>query len=348
MMFRSRSVLVCLVVAVVAMSAVLAHGVDVPKEKTPGIGSPVFQELKAKTNRRGKKWIAPLAVGMGLGHLFANAKGAAGGLVGQAGAAAKGAAQTANSLGQVLKVAKAAAAGKLTTPAFMISQADQQCVICQYLTERVRGEMLVQGIGGGVPFAARPDVDGMNQAGIPGQFTPPPSMESGEGAAAADAGATETSLLQVLDGLSPLAPVPPAPGLMDKAKATVDAIKAHTAEPEQLPSQRDRTNEMLRYRPTQTRFANLYDGPEVAMKRAKDRFENNQMYSLVYHGIESVCTKSVPKPFYTYCGAVLQNYKDVAQGLRNKDRPDAICMRMDFCSKDSYVQRGPHAVYRQA
>lgn len=106
-------------------------------------------------------------------------------------------------------------------------------------------------------------------------------------------------------------------------------------------SHRQRELAIRYHRPRQMRFANLYDGPALSMKRAKDRYRNQQSFSLVYNTVEDVCTKSLSKPWYKYCGKVLRHFAKVSEGLKYNDRPDVICMHIGACGKRSYVRQVP-------
>jgi len=163
------------------------------------------------------------------------------------------------------------------------------------------------------------------------------------------------------DKKTPPGKIPPSVVRAAKKKAVMDMFRAFPAidkfEPHQVPppaqrtqsswrTKRERNEDIQVYKPTQTRFSNMYDGPLRAQMRAQQRFENNQIYATVYQVVEDICTKRMPKPFFPYCGDMLRKFQVVADGLRWRDRPDAICMSLNFCGANSYIQQGAHATYK--
>jgi hypothetical protein len=220
---------------------------------------------------------------------------------------------------------KKAAANKF----FKRSDANDQCVVCQYLVQRIRSEMLMNGIGGGVPFGETPPMVGLPRAaaGDPSNpalfFTPPPPAGGKKGAAGGEE--AEGNFLEL----------------------STDAVAARPAAKPLAGTKQGRRDFRLflrKIQPAQIRYATLVDGPMKAAKRAQQRYENQQMYTVVYQVLESICAKHVPQAFYDYCTPVVKGYQKVAEGLKTKDRPDSICVYIGACTEKSYVQNMPHSV----
>ncbi len=255
-----------------------------------------------------------------------------------------------------------------------VSSPDTQCVVCQFIVERVRAEMLLNGIGGTVPFGVRGNVVSSGK--------PEPAASSGSssssGSGSSAGSGSSSSFLEAQSQLD--SAVVSGAFVSAKMKNQVRA-KAGRAQsqaqsqaqstnpfwvptPDVLPfmphpmappvqrtsmmwrTKRERNEDIQIYKPTQTRYSNMYDGPMNAELRAQERFENNQIYAVVYQVVEEICTKRMPKPFFAYCGEMLRKFQNIADGLRWRDRPDAICMSLNFCSASSYIQQGPHATFK--
>lgn len=245
------------------------------------------------------------------------------------------------------------ATGKVTTMSKMpfktdgaaskIKPADEKCVICQYLIELARAEMMVNGFKGGMPFAGVPQTSGgqyPEDSADPSSFfpegtparTPPPPLPTSP--------TTPSEGQNMFLELATSQTREPQPATAEiKANENVFGIQV-------VPQNRDRNIGLLHFRPRQARYSRMYDGPMRADQREQERYENNQIFSVVYQVIEETCALRMPKPFYPFCQMIISNYEKIAQDLRWNDRPDSICMHLDFCSTYSYVAQGPHAVYR--
>jgi len=134
----------------------------------------------------------------------------------------------------------------------------------------------------------------------------------------------------------PPVPVPPAPKPME------DPMRAEYI----WKTKRERNADMMIYKPTQTRYSNMYEGPFRAERLAQQRYEENQLNAIVFQVVDEICSRRMPKPFYAFCGQAMEKYKFIGRGLHWHDRPDAICMQLNMCNAHSYVQRGPHTTYR--
>jgi len=250
-----------------------------------------------------------------------------------------------------------------------VSVSDSKCVICQFIVQRVRGEMLMTGLNGGVPYGLSPALVGLPQAPPNVSPTGAPQGPAAQGPAAGGApgpaeapqagpsfieekdedrksasGFSSSSLLQDKEELRT------SKGFFDNSRGISRSTRGRLAHmrmgPDMWRLRRERNLDMLVYRPQQVRYQNLYDGPLRAQKRAQERFENNQMYASVYETVEDICTKRMPKLYYGYCGVMLARYQKIAQGIRWRDRPDAICMALKMCGLKSYIRKGPHASFR--
>jgi hypothetical protein len=225
-----------------------------------------------------------------------------------------------------------------------VSRGNARCVSCQYFVQRIRAEMKIHGIQGGVPFGVSPPIQGSSAAEAAGVSPSAP----GPGPAV---------LLELRDQIENK---PATGGKAGKAKADTKAKDNAKAGPDAgkpqsklsvthgVYTQRDRNAEMLTFRPNQVRYSDMYDGPMRAARRAQQRYENNQIYSLVFSTMEKICHSNMPKAFFKDCGAVLERYQTITEGLREGDRPDSICMSQGFCDEYSYVRTGPHAVESDA
>lgn len=266
-----------------------------------------------------------------------------------------------------------------------VPKGDERCVICQYLVQRVNAELLLNGVNGGVPYAApggefesaarsaaAGNLQGGSQPGTHGDpfqqsYTPPPSQQAGvtdeqhaaeeqTGEAAADLELLELDARQRRVGFASalLGGIATGKALSGGVEGMqeADLFNQGLKKPDFLPggkawrTPRERHIGLMAFRPTQRRYTDMRDGPLRAAKRAEQRYEENQMFSVAYQTMEDLCTKRMPAPYYGYCGLLMKNYEKISQGLRWKDRPDSICMGMGFCAAESYVQKGPHAVYR--
>jgi hypothetical protein len=273
------------------------------------------------------------------------------------------------------------------TASQMLNDTDLMCVFCQFLVQRTRGEMLMNGIGGGIPFARNNPVlvgsmdrsrtfdtpaDAFQASSPPPMRAPPPdgAQIPASGSAAARSGSSVTSLLEIETSALEEEANAPKPDMKPELWGVEGAVPQHLLQPRDETSAnrelaqylakkqveramgitwktaRERATDVFKFRPPQSRYANLYDGPLREARRAQDRYENLQMYSIVYQTIEDICTKKSPKAFYATCVVILRHYQEIAEGLKWKDRPDAICMEMTFCGKDSYIRKNPHAVYK--
>jgi len=273
-----------------------------------------------------------------------------------------------------------------------LSQSNQQCVICQYLVERVRGEMLMNGIGGGIPFGNQkqmvgmpsfsPGVPGVPQTGAP---VAPAAPAAGAAAAAGAAPAAPASTAAPGNGAPAFVEVEQFPershnqpqmNVMGRAVQGLDSflggagavqgasnvvrdmtfrsgayrrmLRLDNMHMNRVPyPRRDLKLAMRHFRPPQIRYANMYDGPLRAAKRAEVRYVNNQMNSVIYEVLRDICAKHVPPAFTKYCYGILQNYQNIAQGLMFKDRPDAVCMHIGSCDAESYVRNAPHGTFSE-
>jgi len=250
-----------------------------------------------------------------------------------------------------------------------VSKADSQCVICQFVIQRVRAEMLLNGIGGSIPFGLNADTLARLNAGklaaAPAGSAAMPA--SGSSQSSAQPASQASSLLEEQERWGgPLSALSRGAhwigdrlgitsGRRDPVYRQFPTVERW--EPHQVPppaqrtrsgwlTKRERDEDLLIYRPTQTRYADLGAGPLTAEALAQERYENNQIYSTVYQVVEEICTKRMPKPFFAYCGGIMRRFQEVANGLRWRDRPDAICMALNFCGITSYVQSGPHSTYK--
>jgi len=286
-----------------------------------------------------------------------------------------------------------------------ISNYDTRCVVCQYVIERIKSDMLLNGLYGDYPTLPRvkdyatPDV----QRELDSKTPPPPSFAPAPGASvvggapvAASAAAPVTAFVEV-DATVRQAPevrsggvvgfLKSIPGRVSKRisnfrnsfsvngnKPFAEDGKASSADPWAIPdpkplpyvnhqapptkpftnifksahwnSHRQANTDLYVSRPTQVRYTHMSDLPLLTKVRARDRFKNNQMYETVYSVISTICQKHVPRAFHTYCAAMMEKYPKIVRGLQWKDRPDQICMLTEQCGEHSYIQRGPHAVYR--
>jgi len=254
-----------------------------------------------------------------------------------------------------------------------LAEADTYCTICQYLVQRIRGEMLMNGIGGGLPFGQTPPLVGVPRFSAGGVrsdvmnpsalFTPPVPAPPG-GVAPPMGAAGETTFLEMGaekkkgKGKPKMSPAKRLDMEFNKKiswKNDKDAAytkgmmrKMHKLDfmaKARIPYPRRTSRLVLRhFRPPQIRYADMYDGPLRAAKRAQERFENNQMNTVVYEQLRDICAKHVPGVFSKYCYPVLKSYQQVSEGLMYKDRPDAICMQIGGCGAKSYIRQSAHAV----
>jgi len=270
-----------------------------------------------------------------------------------------------------------------------VSADDTKCVICQFIVQRVRAEMLLNGIGGSVPFG----VNSESLTQMEGKMekksekldsaAPPAGLESAAAAGAASSGSegfietmastsasTDSRDGGIFDTLTG-ALTGQNKKVMNKEAAIMQRQLAQLGNPpyyqanpsippfnpHPLPpvvqrttqawrSKRERNEDLQVYKPSQSRYSTMYDGPYRAELRAQERFENNQMYAIVYQVVDEICSKRMPKPFFAYCGEMMRQFQSVAEGLRWRDRPDAVCMQLNSCGPTSYVQQGPHSTYK--
>jgi len=270
------------------------------------------------------------------------------------------------------KIGVLAAKGRSPSPganegaANAVSKEDTQCVICQFIVQRVRGEMLMSGLNGGVPLGVSPALVGLpqgpanmglQQAAGQQQAPPPPPQQQQAPPNAAPSSTflevrtqPESSSFGTASLLQDKEELHASKGFFGNSRGISRTTKGRLAHlkisRDVWKLRRERNLDMLNWRPQQVRYQNLYDGPLRAQKRAQERFENNQMYATVYETVEDICTKRMPKPFYGFCGRLLSQYQKIAQGIRWRDRPDAVCMAMKMCTRQSYIRRGPHATFR--
>jgi len=295
-----------------------------------------------------------------------------------------------------------------------VSVADHNCVMCQYIVQRVRAEMIMNNLGTkvlGPPTQYQRMEDNWAKSAV---ISPPFPSESG----------SVQAFLEVASHIASKFKQPPKPDqhqsdlpVLVEADARVsvkDQIRAQrmeaqraqarraaarrssrsgtenpgarveplTAEqmaaygrshpifqirppavpsyvPHELPppdvrthkawkTKRERFDDFWEWRPTATRYADLYSLPLKAEERAQQRFEEQEMFKTVYTVVEEICTKRMPLAFYHVCGHLMRKYRDIARGLIWQDRHDAICMHLDFCNINSYIQNGPHSQHNIA
>jgi len=281
-----------------------------------------------------------------------------------------------------------------------VSRPDTRCVICQFLVQRIRAEVLINGLGGGMPFGNYKPTPTAPYNGFGPKDAPKP-FSSDPGNMYAQPGSGSSSFASVGAAVPPAGPSPQAPALVEtdaeadsteqknifkkigskigggikklfnKGKDMVkNAFKNMMAKPIYAPpfmprpaqyvkemparqrseflwkNKRERNSDVMVYKPTQARYSNMYEGPLRNERRAQERYENNQMYAVTFNVIDDICSKRMPKPFYAFCGEAMKEFQFVARGLRWNERPDAVCQSMNMCGPASYVQRGPHAVFR--
>lgn len=237
-----------------------------------------------------------------------------------------------------------------------------QCAICKYLVERIKGEMLMNGVHGGIPFGNSPPLVGVPRFTAGGvtskvnnpatMFTPPVAgakepAAGGAPPAAGSAGAEPPASLLEVDAQRART------GFIGKAfrkgrslfKRFSGKLNHYAGGGMHLPV-RDRTLALRHWRPAQIRYANMYDGPARAARRAQERWENQQMQNKVYSVLENICAKHMPKPFWKWCFGVIKKYERVAEGLRWGDRPALVCIHIGACTQSSYVRQGPHEVLK--
>jgi len=194
---------------------------------------------------------------------------------------------------------------RLSGAASRINTVDSQCVMCQYLVQRVQGEMsrftTLQGAGAGDVTLLEVESSVQDQ----------PSED-------AEPRFSEDSIV----------PPPLNPG----AGGNVGTPK------------RFRMEDQLMVRPPFTR-ADSTVSPSPDPQREQERYIYEQMVQTIYDRLSGMCGTRLPEQFVPYCSPILQNFRQVAEGLRYGDRPDQVCMRFDYCSAASYIRSSPHNVY---
>jgi len=200
---------------------------------------------------------------------------------------------------------------RLSGAASRISMDDSQCVICQYLVQRVQGEMsrftTLQGAGAGDVTLLEVDATVQEQ----------PSMDDDSGDRFAEDDAE--------DGIVPPPSNPAAGGNVGTPK-------------------RFRLEDQLTVRPPFTRVDSTVS-PSPDPQREQERYVYEQMVQTVYDRLAGMCGTRLPEQFVPYCNNILQNFRQVAEGVRYGDRPDQICMRYDYCDSVSYIRSSPHNVF---
>jgi len=192
---------------------------------------------------------------------------------------------------------------RLSGAASRISMDDSQCVMCQYLVQRVQGEM--------------------------SRFT---TLQG--------AGAGDVTLIE-LESTIQDEPI-------DAERFTEDSIVPPPSNPAAggnvATPKRFRLEDQLTVRPPFTR-ADSTVAPSPDPQREQERYIYQQMVQTIYDRLAGMCGTRLPEQFVPYCNLILQNFRQVAEGLRYGDRPDQICMRYDYCSAASYIRSSPHNVF---
>jgi len=200
---------------------------------------------------------------------------------------------------------------RLSGAAARISVDDSQCVMCQYLVQRVQSEMsrftTFQAAGAGDVTLLEVD------ATVTQKDAPMDDAEDAE------------RFSEDADSIMP-------PNVNPSAGENV-------ATPKQL-----RIEDQLSIRPPFTRVDSSVS-PSPDPQREQERFIYEQMVQTVYDRLAGMCGTRVPEQYLSYCNNILQNFRNVAQGLRYGDRPDQVCMRYDYCDAQSYIRSSPHNIY---
>lgn len=233
-----------------------------------------------------------------------------------------------------------------TGAAQSVSPVDLRCVLCQYFTQRLQGDIMTY---------SAPAV----YAEMETTITPSKTSHAKAPPAAPDASRTSTipelsflelgtrvhtkqqqthtQTAQAQTGAT--APDVSLQGIYATAAAPVGVSSVQGL----LPG-RYRQSDMLGARPLTARWdATKQAGPTLEQQQA--RYQYKQMYQVVYQNLEHLCVSRIPQPFIPICHQVMADYPQFAEGLHYNDRPDQICMNLNYCGKLSYAYNAPHARY---
>ena len=207
-----------------------------------------------------------------------------------------------------------------------VSRPDTRCVVCQFLTQRIRAEVLINGLGGGMPFGNYKPTPTKPYNGFGPRKTPKPfnsnpgnmfgsqSFGPGFGSSAAPAMPTfvETDSASSKRGIGSFikkgfnAVKKGVVGMAKSFIANMNAKPIYTPPYMPRPSlyvkpmpnparaeflwknKRERNADMVVYKPTQSRYSNMYEGPLRNERRAQERYENNQMYADTFNDIDDI------------------------------------------------------------
>ncbi len=168
-----------------------------------------------------------------------------------------------------------------TGAAGRISRADSNCVMCQYIVQRVHG-MVIQYTMGGAPVA----LIGTTAAGA--------------GAAAPAAGAAAAA--------APAAPAAPA---ADAASSFVETDAKFSPQNMPEPGRRFRSSDNLGYRPLNSRFSHP---SQITPESIAARQQWKSMMSTIYDNVEQMCAMRMPIPFRYSCQFIQANFEKVRAG----------------------------------
>jgi len=199
-------------------------------------------------------------------------------------------------------------APRLTGAASTLTRANVRCVLCQFITQKLKNQL---------------------------------TGDAQSGAAAPPAGSAslieEFSFLSMGEQSRVQATV--------EADASADAEAA--ALPPIFESgagqsmKRFRHTDVLASRASSARFTQHRQNQPGAATDAH-RAAYLQLYSSVYASFESLCAKRMPLAYLPYCNDMLKSYRFFAQGINYGDRAEQICMNGNFCDHRAYVRTIVH------
>lgn len=204
-----------------------------------------------------------------------------------------------------------------------VDQANDACVMCQYIVERLETNVRQSGV---IPSMPTGDIPNYVANSADNPFAPYVPMTPG-----------------------------PAPGAGTAPSSESSAPRETNPAPEAEKTGEQETAEKVEFVETEARVSDPYDAAASGIiaasrestraQRQMERQKYNEIYRVVDITLDDVCEQSCPSAFYGFCKQIYATQSDVVEGLRYQYRPADICFRVGMCGKGSYITKGIHSRY---
>lgn len=200
-------------------------------------------------------------------------------------------------------------AQRITGASNKVTSGDEQCVVCQYMIQRVQAAMAeAMAIGDAQPTLLQEKSSIKHSAPV------------------------KTSFLEVSTEVT------------EKWGDSERFTQAPGDAGDVAIPKRYRMADTVKWRPEMARYdSSALPFPNPLAEQERFAMETVQME--LYNRFQGLCASRAPQRYTPVCHPLLMNFRIVFEALRYGDRPDQVCMRLDLCPADAYIRTlTPHAV----